>query len=420
MAKVLYTGIDLSKWNGKIDWDKLVNKKLNETTPDFAILKACSTKTKLDPRFEENYAEAKRVGIHIGAYYYSEALTEEAMLNDAERFYAVIKDKDFDFPIYLDFEEQKQLSLGQKKLESIIKVFTDFFEQKGYYIGLYSSQNGLQVLSESFRNRYSIWCARIGAIPAIKTYDMWQYTWKARFVGIGGDTDCNYCYKDFPSIIKKAGLNNMKCAEVPAQASSPEPQPTAPTISANYTKYIPDTVAFYTPMEKNVISTFKKVGIFNATGNIRLSNHFQVKEFMSKSGVKVYTDEVKIHNKLIEILEALYAKLDCSKIIVNSGYRTKEHDLAVGGDGVGQHTLGRAADITCYDKKGKVIPAQYVCCALEDMGGIYGIGYISPTSTHVDTRFISKKWWGDETKAGAPNISRLGYNSFYDYFGIKR
>lgn len=223
MAKVLYTGIDLSKWNGKIDWDKLVNKKLNETTPDFAILKACSTKTKLDPRFEENYAEAKRVGIHIGAYYYSEALTETAMLNDAERFYAVIKDKDFDFPIYLDFEEQKQLSLGQKKLESIIKVFTDFFEQKGYYIGLYSSQSGLQVLSESFRNRYSIWCARIGAIPAIKTYDMWQYTWKARFAGIGGDTDCNYCYKDFPSIIKKAGLNNMKYAEVPAQASSPKP-----------------------------------------------------------------------------------------------------------------------------------------------------------------------------------------------------
>ena len=122
--------------------------------------------------------------------------------------------------------------------------------------------------------------------------------------------------------------------------------------------------------------------------------------------------------KLIEVLEALFNKLDCSKIIVNSGYRTKEHDEYVGGNGAGQHTLGRAADITCYDKKGRVIPAQYVCVALEDMGNIYGIGYITPTSTHVDTRSKDKKWWGDETKSGAPNISRLGYNSFHDYFKI--
>ena len=52
------------------------------------------------------------------------------------------------------------------------------------------------------------------------------------------------------------------------------------------------------------------------------------------------------------------------------------------------------------------------------MGNIYGIGYITPTSTHVDTRSKDKKWWGDETKSGAPNIPRLGYNSFHDYFKI--
>jgi hypothetical protein len=78
--------------------------------------------------------------------------------------------------------------------------------------------------------------------------------------------------------------------------------------------------------------------------------------------------------------------------------------------------LGRAADIVCYDKNKKIISAKTVCCALEDMGGVYGIGYISPSATHVDTRDKSKQWWGDESKSGTPNIKKLGYSSFHDYF----
>lgn len=111
-------------------------------------------------------------------------------------------------------------------------------------------------------------------------------------------------------------------------------------------------------------------------------------------------------------------ELECSKMIVTSGYRTAEHDKAVGGNGVGQHTLGRAADVVCYGKDGKIIPAEKVCCTLEDMGGIYGIGYISKNAVHVDTRSKSKKWWGDETKPGNPNISKLGFSSFHEYFKI--
>ena len=153
-------------------------------------------------------------------------------------------------------------------------------------------------------------------------------------------------------------------------------------------------------------------------GNIKLSDHFQVKEFISKSGYKIYSPDVKIHSKLIRVLEAVYAKLDCSSIVITSGYRTPQHDLAVGGDGKGQHTLGRAADIICYDKNRKPIDARKVCCTLEDMGNVYGIGYISSTATHVDTRDFSRKWWGDETKSGCPNISKLGYNSFHKYFNM--
>lgn len=167
-------------------------------------------------------------------------------------------------------------------------------------------------------------------------------------------------------------------------------------------------------MNKNVITSYS----YAKSKNVKLSDHFQVYEFASISGSKLYSDTVKVHNKLIIILEALFAELDCSKIIVNSGYRTAEHDKAVGGNGAGQHTLGRAADVVCYGKDGKIISAEKVCCTLEDMGGIYGIGYISKNAVHVDTRSKSKKWWGDETKPGSPNISKLGFSSFHKYFKI--
>ena len=104
------------------------------------------------------------------------------------------------------------------------------------------------------------------------------------------------------------------------------------TETVKSSKYVvPDNITFKVPTFKNVITTYP----LKTYGEIKLSDHFKVKEFTSKFGNKVYSDKVKIHNKLIEILEALYAKLDCSMIIVNSGYRTAEHDKAVGGNGSG-------------------------------------------------------------------------------------
>lgn len=394
-------GIDVSLWNGAIDWSKVKT--------DFAMLRIATGKTLPDTEFEKNYLAAKQYNIPLGAYYYMYATDEATALKEAEQCYSFIKNKQFEYPIYLDIETDAQSQLSQKKLESIIKTFLDFLESKKLYVGIYSFESLLSKLSKNFRDRYTIWCANISSQPKIN-YDIWQYSWKGRNAGVGNgkaDVDMNYCDKDFPSIIKKAQLNNFTQAEII----------TSKKITT-YIDYIPKTITFKTDKKKNVITTYKKAASNTTVSNTKLSNHFQVKEFISKSGNKIYSNDVKIHNKLIQILEALFAYLNCSQIIVTSGYRTPAHDLLVGGNGEGQHTLGRAADIVCYDKDKKIISAKTVCCALEDMGGIYGIGYISPSATHVDTRDKSKQWWGDESKSGAPNIKKLGYSSFHDYFNI--
>lgn len=143
-----------------------------------------------------------------------------------------------------------------------------------------------------------------------------------------------------------------------------------------------------------------------------LSQHFSVVEFYCKCGK---THDTMIADELIAKLEQLYAALDCSKIIVTSGYRCAAHDKAVGGNGAGQHTKGTAADICCYGQDLKPISSKLVCCKAQDLG-FGGIANINSSYqyTHVDVR-TGSRYLGDETK---------GYNTvttdFYEYFDIQK
>lgn len=144
----------------------------------------------------------------------------------------------------------------------------------------------------------------------------------------------------------------------------------------------------------------------------QLSPHFNVQEFKCKCGKE---HEILLSTELVDKLEKLYSALNCSKIIVTSGYRCTNHDRNVGGNGTGQHTKGNAADICCYGQDEQPISSKTVCCKAQDIGfgGIANINekYIY---THVDVRTDSK-WYGDETKGNSTVTS-----DFYRYFGISK
>ena len=146
---------------------------------------------------------------------------------------------------------------------------------------------------------------------------------------------------------------------------------------------------------------------FNDTN--QLSPHFNAKEFRCKCGKE---HELSIADELITKLEKLYEALDCSKIIVTSGYRCVTHDKNVGGSGTGQHTLGNAADICCYGQDGQPISSKTVCCKAQDIG-FTGIANITAAYiyTHVDVR-TGKKWYGNEVH-GNNSVT----DDFYKYFG---
>ena len=147
--------------------------------------------------------------------------------------------------------------------------------------------------------------------------------------------------------------------------------------------------------------------------DIQLSPHFNVQEFRCKCGD---THDTLISGELIDKLEQLYTTLNCSKIIVTSGYRCPTHDKNVGGTSTGQHTKGTAADICCYGQDGKPISSKLVCCKAQDLG-FTGIANIDSSYqyTHVDVRNTGYRWLGDEVY-GTGTIT----DDFYSYYNISK
>ena len=211
-------GIDISYCQPKVDWGKV--------DVDFAILRAGYgkyTKQK-DTMFESHYAGAKSRGIPVGAYWYSYAMTEDEARQEADACIAVIKGKQFEYPIYYDVEEKKQFDLGREKVSAIIRAFLERLESAGYWVGLYGSYSSLTTFTdEDIRKRYAVWLAHWGVTksPYSGAYGIWQYN-VGKVAGIDGDCDLDYGYVDYPTQIKSKGLNGFG---VPPAIKEPQNQP---------------------------------------------------------------------------------------------------------------------------------------------------------------------------------------------------
>ena len=201
-------GIDVSRWQGVIDW----GKASQDDHVDFAILKAGGSDAGFykDKYFERNYSEAKKYNVPIGCYYFvgKGFISEQDGLADAKRFLDIIKGKEFEYPIVLDVE-----STDVKNKNGVTKAciaFLNELEKNGYYGMIYSYENFFyENVDSSQLTRFDKWVANITTKPKMSGYGIHQYSWTGRINGISGDVDLNHCYKNYPEIIKNAGLNNF-------------------------------------------------------------------------------------------------------------------------------------------------------------------------------------------------------------------
>lgn len=209
---VYQQGADISKFNGN------VNMKLaKQNGMDFVILKAGSGYSGEDPKFQQNYRNAKAAGLNVGAYWYSYAVNVEEAKEEAVRYLKILKNKQFEYPVYLDFEDPSQRKIPTKTKTDMAIAFMSILEKNGYYTGLYSSGYWINNQFEKERLKdYDIWIAHWHVTsPNCYTpdYGMWQFTNKSKIKGVPdtgeGGVDMNYSYKNYPKIIKDAKLNNF-------------------------------------------------------------------------------------------------------------------------------------------------------------------------------------------------------------------
>lgn len=204
-------GIDVSRHNTITDFRKVKGSGI-----DFVIIRAGYGReiSQKDPQFETNYKNAKAAGLNVGAYWYSYAQSVEEAKIEAKVCLQAIRGKKFEYPIYFDLEENTQLSRGSAFCSALVKAFCGELEKAGYFAGLYMSRYYLQtVISSDVAKRYAVWVAEYnGKCNYSGNYGMWQNSSTWRVNGISGNVDHDYSYIDYPSIIKKKGLNGYKAA----------------------------------------------------------------------------------------------------------------------------------------------------------------------------------------------------------------
>lgn len=218
--------LDVSYVQSKIDYQKVKDSG----KADGVIIRCGRTlwgnfEPGADGCWEAHYRGFKDAGLPVGAYYYGAAVNAEQARKEAETCISLLAGKQLEYPIYYDVEEQNtQGSLTKAQLTEVVETFCKTVEDSGYFTGFYTMLGwALNKLDyPSLAKQFTSWIAwtdgdpstRLNPAPAI-----WQYTWKGQIPGINGGVDLDYCYQDFPTLIKGAGLNGY--------GEQPSSQPTS-------------------------------------------------------------------------------------------------------------------------------------------------------------------------------------------------
>ena len=238
------SGIDISSWQNGIDFS------LIKDNYEFVILRGGFTGTGTglnhykDSSFETFYAKTRELGIPTGAYFYSCANSYDKGVSEAKYLYEnVLVGKKFEYPIYIDVEENKYQTSSREGVTAAIKGFCDYLKEKGYYAGVYANSNYFNnYINTNELDGYEKWLAVWRSTkPEFRYGDfgIWQNS-SSGYVG-GYRVDTDFAYKDYPSFMKENGLNGYvkeeKIEEVVNEETIEES-----TIQEEHTESSSDTV----------------------------------------------------------------------------------------------------------------------------------------------------------------------------------
>ena len=195
-------GVDVSTFQGKVDW-----KKVKKAGMEFAIIRLGfrgyeSGKIVLDSQFENNIEGSIKAGLDTGVYFFTEALTEEEAIEEAEFVIENLKDYKINMPVVIDVEESantektrtRDLTADQRTKNVI--AFCERIKKEGYDVMIYGNLKSFMIMMNFEElEQYDKWFAYY-RYPFHFPYKikMWQYTAYERIDGIDGKADVNLMF----------------------------------------------------------------------------------------------------------------------------------------------------------------------------------------------------------------------------------
>lgn len=207
-------GIDVSRWNGKINWKTVANYGMG-----FAILRITEKCNVIDSTFEPNYKGCIENKIPVGVYKYSYATTIAQIKDEANVVVKTMNKRKLDYPVFLDIEDKCQENLSDDLMMKMIEAFRAIIIKAGYKFGIYCGYSWYQNQLPEGAKKYDCWVARYssnddGSLPerlrvsASTGVVGWQYSSSATLPGIPTKVDRSVFYKDYSKTSTNTSNNN--------------------------------------------------------------------------------------------------------------------------------------------------------------------------------------------------------------------
>lgn len=204
-------GIDVSAWQGVIDWEKVSNSGV-----DFAMIRVGyrsldTGELKADANAKYNMQQASKYGVKVGVYFFSTAVSKKEAIQEANWVADYIAKYQITYPVAYDCEgyevpENRHYNMSVEERSNVAMAFMEQIAKRGYTPMFYGSKSALQDVPswdvKKISSLYSIWVAEYPNVSYpttpkssyVGTHAMWQYTNRGTVSGIKGTVDMNVAY----------------------------------------------------------------------------------------------------------------------------------------------------------------------------------------------------------------------------------
>lgn len=195
-------GIDVSKWNGNIDWNAVKNSGVSYVIIRCGYRGSTTGALIEDPKFRANIKGASAAGLKVGIYFFTQAVNEVEAVEEASMVLGLIGGYGISYPVFLDVEKSGGRADGIDKntRTAVCKAFCQTIQNSGYKAGIYANKTWLtSYINTGSLSGFKIWLAQYAAAPTYSAtkYDMWQYSSKETVAGISGSVDMNISYMGY-------------------------------------------------------------------------------------------------------------------------------------------------------------------------------------------------------------------------------